>query len=60
MATVLAKLSKLYKPPKTFLRFRTPLDLLVATILSAQCTDVRVKMVTDKILYPKYHSGNLE
>lgn len=54
MATVLTELGKLYKPPKTFLHFRTPIDLLVAVILSAQCTDARVNMVTEKILYPKY------
>lgn len=54
MDTVLTSLGKLYKPPKTFLHFRTPVDLLVAVILSAQCTDARVNMVTEKILYPKY------
>ena len=54
MGTVLSKLDKLYDPPKTFLHFRTPLDLLVAVILSAQCTDARVNIVTETILYPKY------
>lgn len=39
-------LNKLYPNPKPFLHFRTPFELLVATILSAQCTDVRVNMVT--------------
>ena len=38
---VLKTLEKIYKPPRTFLHWRTPLDLLVATILSAQCTDVK-------------------
>jgi endonuclease-3 len=56
LATVLRKLEKIYTPPKTFLHFRTPLDLLVAVILSAQCTDARVNMVTEKILYPKYQT----
>ncbi len=51
---VLKKLDELYDPPKTFLHFRTPLDLLVAVILSAQCTDARVNIVTETILYPKY------
>ena len=51
---VLDTLRKSHTPPKTFLQFRTPLDLLVATILSAQCTDVRVNKVTKEILYPKY------
>lgn len=54
MATVLTTLGKIYTPPKTFLQYRTPLDLLVAVILSAQCTDARVNMVTETILYPKY------
>lgn len=54
MATVLKKLGELYKPPKTFLHYRTPVDLLVAVILSAQCTDARVNIVTETILYPKY------
>lgn len=57
MDTVLTELGKLYKPPKTFLHFRTPLDLLVATILSAQCTDARVNIVTEKILYLKYKTA---
>ncbi|MEK7563342.1 MAG: endonuclease III [Patescibacteria group bacterium] len=51
---VLDILRKRHVPPKTFLHFRTPLDLLVATILSAQCTDGRVNMVTKEILFPKY------
>ena len=54
MATVLKRLGAIYTPPKTFLDFRTPIDLLVAVILSAQCTDKRVNMVTETILYPKY------
>lgn len=57
MTLVLGKLSKLYQPPKTFLHFRTPVDLLVAVILSAQCTDARVNIVTEKILYPKYRTA---
>lgn len=57
LPSVLAELSKLYKPPKTFLDYRTPLDLLVAVILSAQCTDARVNIVTETILYPKYKTA---
>jgi endonuclease-3 len=49
MAAVLRKLEGLYDPPRTFLRWRTPLDLLVATILSAQCTDDRVNIVTQAL-----------
>lgn len=54
---VLKDLGKLYTPPKTFLHFRTPLDLMVAVILSAQCTDARVNIVTETILYPKYKTA---
>jgi endonuclease-3 len=38
------------------LNFRTPLELLVATILSAQCTDKRVNLVTND-LFRKYPSA---
>lgn len=54
LSQVLTELSRLYKPPKTFLHYRTPVDLMVAVILSAQCTDARVNIVTETILYPKY------
>lgn len=53
---VFNKLSKLYNPPKTFLRHRSHLDLLVATILSAQCTDKKVNEVTQK-LFKKYRTA---
>jgi endonuclease-3 len=39
-------LAKAYPDAHCALDFRSPLELLVATILSAQCTDVRVNMVT--------------
>ena len=55
--TALEELGKLYTPPKTFLHYRTPLDLMVAVILSAQCTDARVNIVTETILYPKYKTA---
>jgi len=42
-----------YPDPRPFLRFRTPLEILVATILSAQCTDKRVNMITPA-LFKKY------
>ncbi len=54
MGRVMKELDKHYEPPKTFLHYRTPLDLMVAVILSAQCTDARVNIVTETILYPKY------
>lgn len=52
---VLRAFSKLYKTPRTFLHWRTPLDLLVATMLSAQCTDARVNIVT-KTIHKKYRT----
>lgn len=49
-------LKKAYPDAKTALDFANPLELLIATILSAQCTDVRVNMVT-KDLFKKYKSA---
>ncbi|MEZ4586911.1 MAG: endonuclease III [Gemmatimonadales bacterium] len=43
---VIARLKRAYPDAKCALDHRTPYELLVATILSAQCTDVRVNMVT--------------
>jgi len=47
------RLKRHYPDAACSLDFRTPLDLLVATILSAQCTDERVNRVT-KSLFRKY------
>ena len=49
-------LKKKYPDAKTALTFTNPLELLIATILSAQCTDVRVNMIT-KDLFKKYKSA---
>jgi len=46
-------LQKNYGEVKPFLRFSNPLESLIATILSAQCTDERVNIVT-KELFKKY------
>jgi len=46
-------LDPLYTREKTALKYSTPFHLLVATILSAQCTDERVNQVT-KTLFKKY------
>lgn len=43
---VYRKLKKLYPDVKCALDFHNPLELLFATILSAQCTDARVNIVT--------------
>ena len=50
---VLAALAKLYPKAKCALDYTTPWELLVATILSAQCTDQRVNQVTPD-LFAKY------
>ncbi|MFZ2448451.1 MAG: endonuclease III [Syntrophobacteraceae bacterium] len=51
--SILKKLDELYPDAECSLTFRDPLQLLVATILSAQCTDERVNRVTPA-LFPKY------
>jgi endonuclease-3 len=50
-----ASLKKQFPDAGCSLRFRSPLELLIATILSAQCTDVQVNKVTPK-LFEKYRS----
>jgi len=54
---ILPILKKTYPQARTALRFANPLELLIATILSAQCTDVRVNMVTKEV-FKKYKSAN--
>lgn len=49
-------LEREYPDAKIALDFSTPLELLVATILAAQCTDERVNQVT-KFLFGKYRSA---
>jgi endonuclease-3 len=49
-------LSKQYPRAKTALNYKTPLDMVVATILSAQCTDKRVNIVTVP-LFKKYRTA---
>ena len=49
----LTELATLYPDAKPALNFTTPYELLVAVILSAQCTDARVNIVTAK-LFEKY------
>src|SRR5687767_746664 len=56
VAAILPILKKTYPEAKCSLDHRTPLELLVATILSAQCTDDRVNIVT-KDLFRKYRSA---
>ncbi len=57
-ARVLAGLRELYPGAATELRFRTPFELLVATVLSAQATDVSVNRATPALFerYPDAHA----
>ena len=55
---ILDALQRAYPDAKIALDFDTPLQLLIATILSAQCTDERVNMVTPGLFkaYPTAHA----
>jgi endonuclease-3 len=55
-AEVLRRLKAAYPNARYYLNFRTPLELLVATILSAQARDERVNAVTAK-LFEKYKTA---
>ncbi len=52
-ATIIQKLNRYYPDAHCALDHSNPLELLMATILSAQCTDVRVNLVT-KDLFARY------
>ena len=52
---IIKLLKKEYPEPKTALTFKTPFELLVATILSAQTTDALVNKVTENI-FKKYNT----
>jgi endonuclease III len=54
--SILQRLAEVYPDAHCELDFETPFQLLVATVLSAQCTDKRVNIVT-KDLFPKYPSA---
>ena len=51
--TALAELANLYPDAKPALNYTTPYELLVAVVLSAQCTDERVNQVTE-VLFKEY------
>lgn len=51
----LEKLNKLIPEPKCELKYNSPYELLVAVILSAQCTDKRVNIVTEE-LFKEYNT----
>ena len=56
VSAILQILDDLYPEATCSLEFTTPLELLIATILSAQCTDERVNLVT-KELFQKYRTA---
>ena len=51
---IIEKLSKEYPPIKTSLEYNSVFELLIATILSAQCTDKQVNITTKK-LFKEYN-----
>ena len=55
-AKIAQLLAKQYPDASCSLDFRSPLELMLSTILTAQCTDVRVNLVT-KTLFRKYTSA---
>jgi endonuclease III len=56
VAELLRRLPRIYPDAHCELNFKNPLELLVATILSAQCTDKRVNMVTGS-LFARYRTA---
>lgn len=54
---ILSLLEKAYPDARIVLKYKTTLELLIATILAAQCTDERVNKVTET-LFKKYKTAN--
>lgn len=55
IASVLDKLYEMYPGAVSELNYQTPFELLISTIMAAQCTDKRVNQIT-KGLYQKYNT----
>ena len=55
LSKIMRVLTRLFPEPKCALVYHTPLELLIAVILSAQCTDKKVNEVTQK-LFQKYRT----
>ena len=53
--SIITKLKKMHGKPRCELLFSNPVELVVATVLSAQCTDERVNKVTES-LFKKYRT----
>lgn len=52
---MLSILEECYQGTSTALEYSSPFELLIAVVLSAQCTDVRVNIITAR-LFPKYNT----
>ena len=52
---IIGKLKKMHGAPRVELTYHNPLELTVAVVLSAQCTDERVNRVTEQ-LFKKYRT----
>lgn len=50
---MLARLAKTYENSQTALEYNSPFELMIAVILSAQCTDARVNIITRR-LFPEF------
>lgn len=53
--TMLERLEQSYKDTTTALTYSTPFELMIAVILSAQCTDARVNIITAR-MFPRYNT----
>jgi len=53
---ILVLLEQTYGNSKSALEYTTPFELLIAVVLSAQCTDVRVNIITGR-MFPKFGSA---
>jgi endonuclease-3 len=53
---VMAALAEAYPDARVALRFSDPLEMVVATVLSAQCTDAKVNEVTER-LFKRYRTA---
>ena len=53
---ILKKLAQEYPESKSHLEFKNPFELLISTVLAAQCTDVRVNMSMPPLYKSKYKS----
>ena len=60
MKNILSKFDTMFKNPTCELHYKTPFQLLVAVILSAQCTDKRVNLVTDELFKTQKNFNTLK